>query len=126
MKSIYPSMILLATFALLALWVWVGIGRPDDVRVPISEEEVRAEYAYSEEVFENCPIEKAERDTTTNEIIVSVPREEYRSLRDHLEYTGWQEQGEESGEFHLGGATIVVTHGEVTLLPQEAQGWEQR
>ncbi len=93
-----------------------------DDSVEISEEKVYASYSFARDVLEDCPIEKAELNKDSHVVTVYFPREEYRDLRARLRYSGWAEQGEESGEFHHDGEVIRVSRGELSILPHGLAG----
>ncbi len=118
MRKTYPNIIILAASALLLLGTGVaGVGCLMEDRVEVSREKVHADYGFTRAVFENCPIEKAELNTSTRELVVYFPREEYRDLCRRLEHQGWAELKPESGEFRLGRELIRVKRGELTIYP---------
>ncbi len=117
MRNIYPAIIVVA----VALVAWAVLSCADVFAtkpVELSRETVFTSYEFTRSVLASCPTERAELDVETQIVTIFYPREEYRDLRERLERQGWQEQGEESGKFILGGDAIVVERGKLTILPQ--------
>ncbi len=117
MRNIYPAIIVVA----VALAAWAMLSCADVFAtkpVELSRETVFTSYEFTRSVLASCPTERAELDVETQIVTIFYPREEYRDLRERLERQGWQELGEESGKFILGGDAIVVERGKLTILPQ--------